>query len=181
MEIYFVTSNENKILEAREILRRPIHHVSLDIPEIQSLEVDDVVKEKARFAYEIIHKPVLVEDTGLYIHSLGGFPGALAKWVQESAGFDWLCRSVGNDRSAYVKTSVCFYDEKGYSIFHGIVLGRIASSPRGRSGFGWDSIFIPQGFEKTFAQMGQEEKNKISMRRRAFEKMKTSWRFDFEG
>jgi non-canonical purine NTP pyrophosphatase (RdgB/HAM1 family) len=174
MDLIFVTSNENKLREASAILGRALQRRDLEMREIQSIEVRDVVEEKARAAFAAIGEPVLVEDTGLYIKSLKGFPGALIKWVLGSMGNEGICRLLppGSDRSAYAETGLCVYDGSELRTFFGRAEGRIADSPRGETNFGWDPIFQPEGYDVTFAEMSADEKNGISMRARAFAKLR---------
>lgn len=172
MKICFVTSNENKLREAEDILGLKLEQANIDVREIQSLDVEEVATEKAKEAYKIVKKPVIVEDTGLYIESLNGFPGALIKWVMKSIGNEGICKMVEEDRKALARTCVCFYDGSELKVFTGEIKGRISDRPRGESGFGWDAIFIPEGYEETFAELGMDVKNKISMRRIAFIKLK---------
>ncbi len=169
MNMYFITSNRNKFDEAAALLRGVrLRMKSLELREIQSISVRDVVKEKAMEAYRVVGMPLLVEDTGLYIESLNGFPGALVKWVLESIGREGVCRITGRNRSAYAETCICYTDGKTVKVFSGRAYGKIAVKPRGRSGFGWDPIFVPEGHKTTFAEMRMEEKNRISHRSRAF-------------
>lgn len=171
-DLFFVTSNDNKVREVEAILNMKIQKADIDLAEIQSLDVEDVVKDKAVRAYEKIKKPLFVEDTGIYIQSLNNFPGALAKWIGKSLGFGWLCKVIEGDRRAQAKTCVCLYDGKDICVFSGAIDGEISREVRGENGFGWDKIFIPRGYDKTFAEMGTDEKNTISMRKIAFVKMK---------
>ena len=172
MHLYFVTSNENKVKEAEAILKVKINKANLDIKEIQEIEVDEVVKDKAIKAYYNIKKPVFVEDTGFYIEAWKGFPGALIKWVLKTLGNEGICKLLKNDRSVVVKTSVSIYNGKECKNFTGKIKGSIPNYPKGTSGFGWDPIFQPDKYNKTFAEMTQDEKNKISMRKIALLKMK---------
>ena len=170
--ITFITSNDNKAREVEAILGMKVEKVDIELPEIQALDVEDVVIDKAKGAYEAVKRVLVVEDTGLYISSLNGFPGALAKWVLKTLGRETLCELLsGKDRSAMAKTCVCLHDGKKFHLFIGSIKGTIAQFPRGNSGFGWDSIFIPEGYDKTFAELGSVEKNKISMRQIAFRKL----------
>lgn len=171
---YFVTSNENKLKEAREILGINIESINLDISEIQAINVKDVVVEKAISAYEKIKKPVIVEDTGLYFSALNDFPGALIRWMLKTMKNEGICELLNGfeDRQAYAETCICVYDGVKPLIFSGRVDGKIVESPRGSEGFGWDSIFSPVGQNKTFSEMSLEEKNKFSMRKIAFAQMK---------
>ena len=173
-EIYFVTSNENKLREAREILGINVNSVSVDVPEILYLYVKDIVISKAKSAYEHVRKPVLVEDTGLYLRGLNDFPGALVKWMLKTVGNDGICKLLKDEknRSAYAETCVCLYDGTNSYVFSGRIDGSIPNSPRGEQGFGWDPIFQPEGYSITFAEMPMEDKNKMSMRKEAFIKLK---------
>jgi len=169
----FVTSRKKKFEEAKRILDIPLRLINLDLPEIQAVEVDRVVRAKALLAWEQTKKPCLVEDTGLYLKALNGFPGALGKWVEKTMGWDGflnILKSV-KDREAYAKCTICFYDGKKYHLFSGRVIGKISRNLKGDAGFGWDVIFTPKGDRRTFSEMTMEEKNKISHRGRAFRKL----------
>jgi len=173
MKLYFVTSNDNKLREAEQILEKKIEKIDLDIDEIQTVDVEEVVKDKAHKAYDVVKKPVFVEDTGLYFTGMKGFPGALIKWLLQSVGTKGICKVVdGFERKAVAKASICLYDGKKYNIFTGEVKGSITENPKGSSNFGWDPVFQPKGYDKTFAEMPAEKKNKISHRKLAFMKMK---------
>ena len=172
-ELYFLTSNDDKLKEVEAILGLPINKISLDLNEIQTLEVAEVVKDKAKRAFEQIKKPVFIEDTGLYITALNGFPGALYKWVFKTIGNDGICQMLlGKNREAIAKTCVGLYDGQQMNLFMGEIRGTISEKPLGTFGFGWDPIFIPSGFDQTFAELGLEIKNKVSMRRLALSRLK---------
>lgn len=171
-DIYFVTSNPKKLKEVEAILGIKLKQANIDIKEIQSLDVREVAIDKAKKAFQLLKKPVIVEDTGLYITSLNGFPGALAKWVLRTIGTKKLCKIVGKKREAIARTCVCFFDGRECKAFVGEIRGKISLTPRGENGFGWDNIFVPIGHGKTFSEMGVKEKNKISMRKKALMKLK---------
>ncbi len=174
MELIFVTSNEHKARELSHILGFDIEVKKLELAELQSLSVEEVASRKAIEAYARVKRPVIVEDTGVYIKAFGGFPGALAKWFVIGLGYEGVCRSVdiSNDRSAYAQTCIAFYDGRTSKIFTGRIYGSISNHPRGADKLWWDRIFIPKGYKRTFAQMGIEEKSKISMRGIAGRKFK---------
>lgn len=172
MEIFFATSNKNKLKEATSILGREIKSASLEIPEIQSVSVEEVVREKASGAFKLIKSPVIVEDTGLYIESFNNLPGAMVKWFEKSLGYQKICDIVGENRAAYAETAVCFDDGNKSIVFTGRLNGSITTEPVGSNGFGWDAIFRPEGLERTLAEMELEEKNKISHRSQAFSKLR---------
>jgi non-canonical purine NTP pyrophosphatase (RdgB/HAM1 family) len=174
MEFIFVTSNEHKAKEMSHILGFNVDAKNLDLPELQSLSVEEVASYKAKVAYAKVKKPVIVEDTGIYINAFNGFPGALAKWFVKGLGHESACRSLdlSKDRGAYAETCIAFYNGKSTKTFVGRIYGSIADHPRGASGFGWDMIFIPKGYKRTFAQMTMNEKSGISMRGIAGRKLK---------
>jgi len=172
MMIYFVTANKNKLREMESILELKLKHINLDLDEIQAVEVRKVVEHKTKKAFQKIRKPVLVEDTGLYFKAWNGLPGALIKWFDLTLGYKELCQLLGKSRQARAQTVIGYFDGKRYKDFIGEIKGSIAKNPKGKRGFGWDSIFIAQIHKKTFAQMTPEEKNNISMRKIAALKLK---------
>lgn len=174
MEICFVTSNRNKFEEAKRILGPGfrLKQAKLEISEMQSMNAKEIARDKATKAYKKIRKPVIVEDTALYIRSWKGFPGPLISWAIRTMGIDGICKFVGKDRSAKAEACVAYYNGKTLKIFSGSVNGEIAGAPRGADRFDWDRIFIPLGFSKTFAEMRISEKNRISHRMKAFGHLK---------
>lgn len=177
----FVTTNEHKRREAQTILGVELETASPDVPEIQSLAVAEVALYKARAAHDALGAPpypVIVEDSGLVIEAWNGLPGALTKWFVSSVGIGGILDMLsGEDRSARAVCAVALADTSGeVRVFVGEVEGKVAPEPRGSSGFGWDPIFVPQGGELTYAEMG-DEKNRDSHRARAFRAART-W---FEG
>ena len=174
MPIYIATSNANKVREIQAILNVPVEQVEIDLSEIQAIHVEEVIKLKAREAYLRLGRPVLVEDTGLSIHAWNGLPGALVRWFLKTVGPAGICQMLESfpDRSATAKTCLGLFDGTRAQVFTGQVDGAIAPFPSGEGGFGWDSIFIPAGGKKTFAEMSAEEKDAISMRRKAVDQLK---------
>jgi non-canonical purine NTP pyrophosphatase (RdgB/HAM1 family) len=172
LPIVFVTSRAEKAREA-ERLGFEIERLDLDLTEPQALDPSEIVEAKARAAYGAIGRPVLVEDSGLAIHAWGGFPGALVKWLEKSAGVDGLARMLDPfaDRTATAVCAIAYCDGGEVVTAEGETEGSIASAPRGAGGFGWDTIFVPEGDDRTFAEMKPEEKDRISHRRRAWDAM----------
>lgn len=171
MKLIFVTSNQNKLREAREILGAEIEGVSLDLPEPQALNVAEVAAEKARAAYRALEAPphpVLVEDSGVVFGAWNGLPGALTKWFLASVGNEGLLRMLASesDRSARAVCAVAVAGPGGVRTFLGGVEGEVASEPRGAGGFGWDQIFIPEWSSRTYAELGPA-KHEDSHRARA--------------
>jgi non-canonical purine NTP pyrophosphatase (RdgB/HAM1 family) len=168
----FITSNENKLREAREILKGLIiESESVEIDEIQTLDPIVCVEKKAEAAFRILNETVLVEDTSLSIGALSGLPGTFVDYFMKTLGNEGILKLLKGkrNRKALAQTSVCVYDGKSKFTAVGITEGLIANKEIGNNGFGWDTIFIPTGSKKTFAQMSASEKNSHSMRRLAFE------------
>lgn len=174
MRLYFVTSNPNKLREAEHITGIKFAHKYLDIDEVQEVDGRKVVEKKAMTAHRLAKAPVIVEDTCFCINALNGFPGALAKWMWASIGAKGICGLMDNykDRSAYAITYVAFYDGHEMRVFSGRIQGTVSKNPGGKNGFGWDHIFIPEGHSMLFAEMSMEEKSRISMRMKAFLKLR---------
>lgn len=174
MEALFVTSNPNKAREAAGILKIQLHNVALDLPELQSLDVAEVAANKAATARESLgfpDSPVLVEDSGLIVEAWNGLPGALTKWFLSSVGNEGLLKMLAaeEDRSARAVCAVAVATSGGaVRVFTGVVGGSVAHEPRGSGGFGWDRIFVPEGYDQTYAELGAR-KHEDSHRVRAFE------------
>ncbi len=173
-KIIFITSNKGKAKSLKNYLNLPIEHFKLDFPEIQSLSLHQIVIDKVKRAYSVVKKPVLVEDTSLVFNALSGLPGPFIKWFHESLGDAKLCKLLDGyeDRTAVAKVEFAFCNDKEIKIFDGKIEGEISKEPKGKSGFGWDSIFIPKGHKITWAEMSEDEKHKTSMRKIAFKKIK---------
>jgi non-canonical purine NTP pyrophosphatase (RdgB/HAM1 family) len=170
LPIVFVTSRPEKAREA-ERLGFKIERLHISLPEPQALDPSEIVEQKARSAYALLSRPVLVEDSGLAIRAWGGFPGALVKWVEASAGIPALPRMLVafEDREATAICAIAYYDGGQLVAARGEARGSIAAAPRGSGGFGWDTVFVPEGGDRTFAEMAPEEKDRISHRRRAWD------------
>ena len=155
-----MTSNPDKAREAAEILGLELESVDLEFPEPKTLDVVEVAAAEAIAAREALSEPdlpVLVEDSGLVIEAWNGLPGALTKWFLRSVGNEGLLRmlSAEENRSARAVCAVVVADVDGsVRAFVGEVRGSIASEPRGSGGFGWDPIFVPEGYAKTYAELG---------------------------
>jgi non-canonical purine NTP pyrophosphatase (RdgB/HAM1 family) len=175
-DLVLVTGNAGKAREVERILGHPVDRVVLDLPEIQSVDVEEVVAHKARAAWEAVRRPVLVEDTGLYLAALDGLPGALVRWFVERVGAAGICALVpaGADRSATARTALGWCDGGDVRTFTGEVAGWVPEAPRGAGGFGWDSAFRPDGAPGTFAELGDADKDRHSMRRLALDAFRAS-------
>jgi non-canonical purine NTP pyrophosphatase (RdgB/HAM1 family) len=172
-QITFITGNPTKAEQLSRHLNIPVAHKKLDLPEIQSLDPRQIVEHKAKEAYKQVYTPVLVEDTSLTFSALGKLPGPLIKWFLQELNNDGLCNllQAEMDRSARASVLFGYYDGKNFEVFDGEILGSIANIPRGEKGFGWDPIFIPEGYTKTWGEMNMEEQDTTSMRRIALRKL----------
>ena len=153
--LYFITSNKNKIREAQEILDIRIKQLKAQLYEIQSVDIEKVVRHKIKEAKKAHNVNFIVEDTALY---LGGEKeiGALVKFLPNER---IVKAYLGEEALA-----VCCIGISNGKIITGELRGKIVS-PKGKNGFGWDPIFLPSGENKTLAEMSNEEKNQISHRR----------------
>lgn len=169
-----MTSNPGKAREVESILGVPLERLDIDLPEIQALDVAEVVREKAASAFAIAGRPVIVEDTGLSIDALRGLPGALVRWFLVTVGAEGICAMIpaGAERGATARTAVAYCDGETLEVLTGETRGVIVPRPAGEGGFGWDAIFRPEGASRTFAEMAQAEKDAYSMRRLALERLR---------
>lgn len=176
VDLYFVTSNKGKVEEAKDILGLPIQIAELELDEIQSLDLHEIVRKKVQAAYQQVKKPVFVDDVGLFVEVWNGFPGPFIKFMRMSGDYDndLLLRMMRHEanRTVIARGVIGFYDGKRLETFEGEVKGVLTAEERGIEGWGFDPIFEPEGRGQTFAEMGNEEKNKISHRKRALEKFK---------
>ncbi|KAA0206130.1 non-canonical purine NTP pyrophosphatase [Candidatus Uhrbacteria bacterium] len=170
--IYFITGNEKKFNEMKAILPE-IERLDIDLPEIQEIDPHAIIRAKLEAACRHHDGEFIVEDTSVSMECLNGLPGPFIKWFLQTVGTRGLAElaaKLGNDRAAV--TIVIGYAKSAGDIqfFEGVANGRIVP-PRGERGFAWDPIFQPDGYDQTYAEMGPEEKNKISARRMAAEKL----------
>ncbi|MFC4439315.1 MULTISPECIES: XTP/dITP diphosphatase [Natrialbaceae] len=170
MAIRFVTSNEGKVGEAREYLEGidSVEQVDYDYAELQSDSLEEIVTRGAREAVDALgsEEPVLVDDTGLFVDALGGFPGPYSAYVEDTVGVErlWRLASEEENKRARFRTVMAYADADGTETFEGSVAGTLVA-PRGEGGFGYDPIFEYNG--RTMAEMDTAEKNAISHRGRA--------------
>ena len=174
MELYLVTGNENKLKEAREILGMDLKNIDLDIDEIQTIQVKELIVDKANKAFAEIKKPVIVEDVGLYIEAWNGFPGALIKWALKTMDVQGIVDSIKNfsNHKAVAEVGICYFDGINHKLFWGRNSGKITSKLKGKNGFGFDPIFEVNRLYKTLAELNPNQKNRISMRGQAYRKLK---------
>ena len=173
--VTFITGNANKLAEVQAILTGvSLTSLSHDLPEIQHGSLAAIVADKAKTACGHVNGPVLVEDTALCFHALGGMPGPYVKWFLDSAGNDGLVRMLADydDKRA---DAVCTFAYAAPGVtpvcFEGRVSGVVVKA-RGPASFGWDAIFQPDGVQQTYAEMTTTCKNEISHRARALDKVR---------
>jgi XTP/dITP diphosphohydrolase len=170
-----VTSNANKAREVAAFFGGEVEvsHVALDIPELRCDDVQEIAREKARYAYEHIHQPLIVDDTAFFIDALNGFPGPYAAYVLSTIGNTGILRLMegSQNRNARFTTAIAFADESGIEVFSGTIEGRIIHETRGTGGFGYDPIFEVEG--KTLAEIPLTEKSSISHRAHALAAFRT--------
>jgi len=178
--LYFITSNKGKVLEAKEKfsdLDIKIIQKNLGYPEIQTDTLEEVAIFGVDYLKERFDKPFILEDAGLFIDALDGFPGVYSAYVFYRIGCQGILTLIKDFDDAKRKAafkSVYAYSEPGKKpiIFLGECRGTISKEQLGKHGFGYDPIFIPDGRTKTFAQMDTNEKNQYSHRGKSLEKLK---------
>lgn len=190
MKIVFATNNQHKLQEIREILGDQFEILSLadigcheDIPETgNTLEAN--AHQKAEYIFDHYHIDCFADDTGLEVDALGGAPGVHSARYAEGtdhnseANMAKLLRELGDNRKARFRTVISLIQMEGGNPvcsreyqFEGVVEGRIDREKHGSEGFGYDPVFIPEGYDKSFAELGEEIKNQISHRARAVKKL----------
>jgi XTP/dITP diphosphohydrolase len=171
LSVVFATSNRGKLEEARAILAPfgiSVEQYDGKGIEIQADTNSEVAAYASREAAKTAGRAVLVEDAGLYVGSLGGFPGPYSAYAFKtigSAGVIALLRSSPSKRAARFVSALAYCEPLGEpSLFEGSALGTIAARPRGKRGFGFDPVFVPKGGTKTFGELTLEEKCVVSHR-----------------
>jgi len=177
MTIYFITGNKNKFDEAKSILKDVnLKQLNIDLPEIQEIDSRKIIEEKLKEALRRTKnkkEEFIVEDASLSLKCLNGLPGSLIKWFMHTIGNKGLYEISKKYKkyNAEAKDTIGYYKKGKIYFFEGKVKGKIVKA-RGKNNFGWDPIFLPNGYNKTFAEMPKEEKNKISHRKEVLEKLK---------
>ncbi len=172
--ITFVTGNQDKADYLSKYLGYQVDHIKLDLDEIQSTDLNEIVKHKVRQAYAKIKKPVIVEDVSLEFEALGGLPGPFIRFFVDKVPFDVICSMIGEGQTRKAKARCVFgyYDGNVLKLFKGSLGGEIAKTPSGDNGYGWDKIFIPQGYTVTRASLDEKDDKKTYMKIKPFAKLK---------
>ncbi|AHB41885.1 Ham1 family protein [Candidatus Saccharibacteria bacterium RAAC3_TM7_1] len=160
----FVTGNPNKTTYFSKLIGIEFDHHKLDLGEIQSTDLRKITEDKARRAYDILRRPILVEDVGLFFNALGNLPGPFIKFfVEEREGLEKLCRMLDgfSNRRAHTVVMTTYFDGETFTHFEGGASGEIATSPRGTGGYGYDAIWCVDGYGgKTRAELNKEDDGK---------------------
>lgn len=174
-----VTGNPHKAREAERILGYRPPHEPLDLPEIQSLDLVEVLRAKAEEAWRRLGRTgavraLVVDETGLALAALGGFPGPLVKWMLQAVGPEGIARTAHRlgDPRATAQCALVYRDGEREVIASADVPGRLAETPRGDAGFGWDPIFVPAGQDRTYAEMSAREKDLVGHRGAAWRRLR---------
>jgi len=165
--LYFLSSNINKFIEIYQILHQyniDVKFLNIKLREIQADTLNEIAEEKSKYAFKAVSKPVIIEDDGLFIHRLNGFPGPNSSFVFKTIGNSGILKLLYHirDRSASFVSVFVYNDGNTVRTFVGKSEGRVSSKIKG-PGWGYDPIFIPTGSELTF---GQLKNRKISISHR---------------
>ena len=170
IEVTFVSTNPGKVREVREVLAHygvRVRWVRRPLPELQSDSLEEVALHKLR-ASGARRGYTLVEDSGLFVRSLADFPGVYSAHFLKIWGFRPIFELLrGRNRSASFRTVAVLGHGRERRVFHGEVRGTIATDARGSNGFGYDPIFVPRGYSRTFGELPSDVKNALSHRARA--------------
>lgn len=174
-ELRFMTKNADKFRELQELIdpsKYTLIEDRTEINELQTENMDVLVRDKVLKAFEIIRRPLIVDHTGLEFDWLDGFPAGLTSVFYDKVKAKGFARIIGKSPNPKVTavTVIGFCDGKQIHSFEGRLRGVIAEDIRGTEGFQWDYVFIPDGYNQTFSELGNKKKNQISMRRLAFNK-----------
>jgi len=151
----------------------PLLRVSLTLPEIQAADVEEITRYKLEVARTKGYQRLIVEDVSLGFDELGNFPGPYVKWLLEAAGGKGLAAIAYalNNRAAKAQCCVAYWDGSEGHVFLGECAGEVLVQPRGHRKFGWDAWFQPRDSSKTYAEMSDDEKDRVSHRGRAYRQL----------
>ena len=169
--LFFASSNKNKYREVRKILEKfgiNVDFFQSSLTEIQADSIKEIANKKVIDAFSKCKKPVIIEDDGLFIDALNGFPGPFSSYVFKTIGNKGILKLVKSKRNSKFQSIIAFCDKKKKPvIFEAVVNGKISKNLRG-TGWGYDPIFIPNGKSKTYAELSN--KNELSHRYQALKK-----------
>lgn len=172
-DVVFITGNQKKADYFAELIGHPVEHVNVDLDEIQSLDLRAIVKRKLHQAYAQVQRPVLVEDVALEFTAMGRLPGTLIKWFLEDMSHEQICHLLdGKDRSAMARCMFGYFDGTTETYFEGSMAGLVPETPAGTGGYGWDPIFIPEGYSVTRAELSAGDDKLTYLRIKPIEKVR---------
>ena len=168
MKIHVITGNENKVRELKQVFPTglDISMAKLELDEIQSLDTKQIIRHKLNEAYQTVKEPVIVEDVSAELECLNGLPGPFIKYFEQQLGRGALYKLSYEGAKVKIRCTMGYYDGKTVLIAEAVENGTI-TAPRGGDGFGFDFVFVPQGYGQTYSEMNIESKNNISHRRLA--------------
>lgn len=169
-DLFFVSSNNHKYFEAKKILDSlgiNLGFLKSNLEEIQSNSLCNIAMAKARDAFSKFKKPIIIEDDGLFIDSLEGFPGPYSSYVFKTIGNKGILNLLKNNRKAKFVSIITYCDKTCLESFDGKLNGKISKTQKGK-GWGYDPIFIPNNSKKTFAEINN--KNELSHRYKSLKK-----------
>lgn len=173
-DLYFVSSNSHKYKEAKSILDSfgiKLGFLKLNLEEIQSNSLKEIAEKKAKDAFSKCKKPLIIEDDGMFIDSLNGFPGPYSSYVFKTIGNKGILKLVPSKRKAKFVSIITYCDKKTLESFDAKIDGTISKSQKGK-GWGYDPIFVPKNSRKTFVEI--DGKNELSHRFKALKKF-SNW------
>lgn len=164
-QITIVTGNPGKVRELQAMAMDKINFImhDLDIDEIQSMDLEQIVRDKALKAYKQIKAPIIVDDVSAGLDSLNGLPGPFIKFFNNNIGSDSLYKLAKPNDKVTISCVAAYYDGEQYILGRGTITGALVS-PRGNNGFGFDTVVIPNGQTKTMSEMTENEKMLVSHR-----------------
>ncbi len=172
----FITGNKNKLVDAQKLLPEfEIEHIDFEVPEIQSLDPKKIIEHKLEYAYSKIQKPCFVMDTSLFLDCLNNFPGPFIKWwFEKTVGEEKTCQiaKLFNQYGCTWTTVLGYFDGQDTHFLTETVKGKLPEMPRGINGYHWDTIFIPEGETRTFAEMTFKEKQSYAVTRKLLNRLK---------
>lgn len=172
-KLTFITGNQNKADYLSKYLGFPVEHIKIDLDEIQSLDLNEIVEHKVKQAYEKVQGPVIVEDVSLEFEALGRLPGPFIRFFVDEVPFENICSMLdGKTRNATARCVFGYYDGQTIKLFEGKLDGEIADTPAGENGYGWDKIFIPEGYTVTRAELNEEDDRKTYLQIKPFAELK---------
>ena len=147
-----------------------LEHIKTTYPEIQTDTIEETIAPGLRWLMERYNRPIMIDDSGLFVDALKGFPGVYSSYVFKTVGCDGILRLMEGVKNRAARFECCIgflVPGKEPHMSKGVAKGSIAEKKAGTGGFGYDPVFVPEGYTKTYAQIDIPEKNKISHRGRA--------------